>query len=68
MKAAQRIFIATAWVFLVLAGLLFLIPTAGATGQAAAWVCLGAGILSHLVLLGALVFDVIQPDVPPTGE
>lgn len=68
MMPAQRVFVATAWLFIVLAGLLFLVPTTFASVQAAAWVCLGAGILSHIVLLGAIVFEVIrpEPDIPPT--
>lgn len=67
MKTAQKVFVSTAWLFIVLAGLLFLVPTTIATVQVAAWVCLATGIVSHLVLLGAIVFDVVQPtpDVPP---
>jgi hypothetical protein len=68
-ETAHKVFSATAWLFLILSGLLFLVPTAGVTGQAAAWVCLGVGIASHVILLGAIVFEVFQgkPDVPPTG-
>jgi hypothetical protein len=68
MKTAQRVFIATAWIFIILAGLLFLVPTASATAQVAAWISFGIGAVSHFILLGAIVFDVIQPaaDIPPT--
>lgn len=69
MTTAQKVFIATAWLFLILAGLLFLVPTASAAAQVAAWISFGIGAVSHLVLLGALVFEVITPDVvPPVTE
>lgn len=57
MNSAQKIFISTAWVFIVLAGLLFLVPTDFESAEGAAWTCLGAGLVSHLALLAAIIFD-----------
>jgi hypothetical protein len=66
-NTAQRLFVVTSWLFISLAGLLFLVPTDFPSAQGAAWACLGVGIASHLALLAALVFDQIPgpADNPP---
>lgn len=67
MNAAQKVFIGTAWLFLILAGLLFLVPANFPSAQGAAWACLGLGIASHVALLAAIVFDAFgsPPNSPP---
>lgn len=59
MNIAQRLFIVSSWLFLILAGLLFLVPTDFSSAEGAAWTCLGAGLASHLALMVAIVFDQI---------
>ena len=54
---AQTTFVVTSWLFIVLAALLFLVPTDFPSAQGAAWVCLGTGLASHLALFAALVYD-----------
>jgi hypothetical protein len=66
MNTAQRTFIGTSWIFLVLAGLLFLVPTDFPSAQAAAWTCLGVAIASHVALLAAIIFDAVTPSGPAT--
>lgn len=67
MSAAQRLFIVTAWLFIILGGLLFLVPTDFPSAEAAAWTCLGIGIGGFLALLAAIIYDQVaeQPDIPP---
>lgn len=68
MTSAQKIFVGTSWLFLILAGLFFLVPASTPSIVGAAWVSLGAGLVSHLALLVGIVFDVVQTpprDVPP---
>lgn len=67
MNTAQRFFVVTAWLFISLAGLLFLVPTDFPSAQGAAWTSLGVGIASHLALLVALILDQIPgpADNPP---
>lgn len=69
MSAAQRLFVVTSWLFIILASLLFLVPSKFPSAEAAAWVSLGAGAVSHLALLAAIVYDQIPgtPDNPPAG-
>ncbi len=59
-------FVTTSWLFLILAGLFFLVPTDFPSSEAAAWTCLGVGIGSHLALLAALVFE--QVTEPAAGD
>lgn len=68
MTAAQRMFIITSWLFIILGGLLFLVPTPFGSAEGAAWTCLGVGLLSHLALLAAIVYDGIVPATSPTQE
>lgn len=68
MNAAQRLFVITSWLFIVLGALLFLVPTDFPSAQAAAWTCLGIGIASHLALLGAIIYDQISSTAVPTAE
>jgi hypothetical protein len=64
MNIAQRLFIVSSWLFIILAGLLFLVPTDFPSAQGAAWTSLGTGLASHLALLVAIIFD--QTTTPPT--
>lgn len=68
MNTAQRLFVVSSWLFITLAGLLFLVPTDFSSAEGAAWTCLGVGVASHLALLGAIVYDQIPPRSgnPPT--
>ncbi len=69
MNTAQKTFVTTSWLFVILAGLLFLVPSDFPSAQGAAWACLGVGITSHLALLGAIIFDQVAPtptDNPPS--
>lgn len=68
MNTAQKLFIITAWLFLILGGLLFLIPTEFPSAEAAAWVSLSAGAASHLALLGAIIYDQIPGSGNPPAE
>jgi hypothetical protein len=54
---AQTTFVVTSWLFIVLAALLFLIPTDFPSAQGAAWTSLGVGLASHLALFAAIVYD-----------
>lgn len=67
MNVAQKLFVVTSWMLLVLSGLLFLIPTPIASTEAAAWTCLSVGVISHLALLVAIVYDQLptSPGNPP---
>lgn len=64
MNTAQRFFVVTSWLFLILGALLFLVPTDFPSAQGAAWTSLGIGIASHLALFAALVSDQVTPDAP----
>ena len=69
MTRAQTTFMVTAWLFIVLAGLLFLVPTDFPSAQGAAWACLGTGLASHLALFAAIVYDQVATapaDNPPS--
>lgn len=68
MSPAQRMFVISSWLFIVLAALLFLVPTEFPSTEGAAWVCLGVGLASHLALFGGLVVDLVNgpEDNPPT--
>ena len=69
MNRAQTTFVVTSWLFIVLAALLFLVPTDFPSAQGAAWACLGTGLASHLALLAAIIFDQVAAapsDNPPT--
>lgn len=67
MNAAQKFFVVSSWLFVILAALLFLIPTDFASSEGAAWACLGVGIASHLALFAAIVVDQVSgADNPPT--
>lgn len=57
MTRAQTAFVTTAWLFIILAALLFLVPTDFPSAQGAAWTCLGVGIASHLALFAAIIYD-----------
>ena len=61
MNKAQTTFVTTAWLFIVLAALLFLVPTDFPSAQGAAWACLGTGLASHLALFAAIVYDRAAP-------
>jgi hypothetical protein len=63
---AQTAFMFTAWLFIVLAALLFLVPTSFSSTEAAAWTCLGTGLMSHLALMVAIIYD--QVSVPTTNK
>lgn len=67
MNTAQRLFVVTSWLFIVLGALLFLVPTDFPSAEAAAWVCVGTGLASHLALLGAIIYDQFPntPASPP---
>lgn len=67
MNKAQTLFIATSWIFIVLASLLFLIPNPFPSSEGAAWTCLVTGIFSHLSLLIAIVYDG-RPSANPPPE
>jgi hypothetical protein len=56
-NSAQVSFVVTSWLFIILAALLFLVPTDFPSSEGAAWTCLGVGIASHLALLAAIIFD-----------
>lgn len=66
MNVAHRTFVATSWLFVILSGLLFLVPTDFPSAQGAAWTCLGVGITSHIALLAAIIFDQFTPSNPPS--
>lgn len=69
MNTAQRLFVVTSWMFIVLAGLLFLVPTGLPSAEGSAWVCLVVGAVSHLALLAAIVFDQFsKPSPNPPAE
>lgn len=57
MSKAQTAFMATAWMFIVLSGLLFLVPTEFDSAEGAAWATLSIGMASHLALLVAIIYD-----------
>lgn len=68
MNKAQTTFVVTSWLFIVLAALLFLVPTDFPSAQGAAWTSLGVGLASHLALFAAIVFDQVaaaSSDSPP---
>lgn len=65
MTKAQTAFMFTAWMFIILAGLLFLVPTSFSSVEGAAWTCLGTGLASHLALMVAIIFD---QTAPPTAN
>lgn len=69
MTKAQTTFVVTSWLFIVLAALLFLVPTDFPSAQGAAWACLGTGLASHLALFAAIIYDRITTvaDSPNTG-
>lgn len=68
MNTAQRMFVVSSWLFIILGALLFLVPTDFPSAEGAAWTSLGIGIFSHLGLFAALVFDQIPGPVdnPPS--
>jgi hypothetical protein len=57
MTKAQTAFMFTAWMFIVVAALLFLVPNPFPSAEGAAWTCLGAGLASHLALMVAIIYD-----------
>lgn len=57
MTKAQTAFMFTAWMFIILAGLLFLVPTSFDSVEGAAWTCLGTGLASHIALMVAIIYD-----------
>lgn len=65
MTKAQTAFMFTAWLFLVLAGLLFLVPNQYPSAQGAAWTCLATGLASHLALMVAIIYDRTPPATNP---
>lgn len=67
MSAAQRLFVVTSWLFIILSALLFLVPNNFDSSEGAAWACLGVGIASHLALLAAIISDQFfgAPGNPP---
>lgn len=66
MTKAQTAFMFTAWMFIVLAALLFLIPTSFSSAEGAAWTCLGTGLASHFALMVAIIYD--RTPVPTTSN
>lgn len=68
MTTAQRLFVVSSWLFIILAGLLFLLPTDFPSAQGAAWTSLSAGLVSHLALLGAIIYDQVPKTVNPPVE
>ena len=71
MTKAQTVFMFTAWMFIVLAALLFLVPTSFDSVEGAAWTCLGTGLVSHLALMVAIVYDrapVVTTNNPAEGQ
>lgn len=69
MNTAQRFFVITSWLFIILGGLLFLVPTDIPSVEGAAWVSLGAGLASHLALLAAIIYDQFpSPQNNPPSE
>lgn len=69
MISAQKLFVITSWLFIVLSALLFLVPTDFSSAQGAAWTSLGVGIASHFALFAALAFDqiTVSDNGPPKG-
>jgi hypothetical protein len=68
MNKAQTAFMFTAWMFIVLSALLFLVPNPYPSAQGAAWTSLGVGLASHLALMVAIIYDRVPPTTNNPSE
>lgn len=68
MNKAQTTFVVTSWLFLIAGTILFAVPTPFPSAQGAAWLCLGTGLFSHLMLFAALIYDQVASTSNPPAE
>lgn len=68
MTNAQKAFVSTSWLFIILSGMFFLVPSSHDSVEGAAWTCLTAGLVSHVALLVAIIYDRTPPTKNPAPE